>query len=219
MKLYVRRVFITDDCKELVPPYLRFLRGVIDSADLRSISAARCCRTIRCSPRIRNGVTKQVLAELEKKAKKEPEEYAKFWETFGAVLKEGLYEDFERREDAAGAGAGSIPPGRRADFARGLCRRACPRGRRRSITSRARTWTPEAQPASRRLPRARHRGAAPDRSGRRVLACPGRADIDDKPFRSITRGAPDFSEHRDQGRGKGQSRKQGRARAMPPSRR
>jgi molecular chaperone HtpG len=99
VKLYVRRVFITDDCKELLPPYLRFLRGVIDSADLALNISREMLQNNPLLSAIRAGVTKKALAELEKKAKKEPEEYAKFWNNFGAVLKEGLYEDFERRKE------------------------------------------------------------------------------------------------------------------------
>lgn len=98
VKLYVKRVFITDDCEELVPPYLRFLRGVVDSDDL-PLNISR--ETLQHNPvlrRIRNGLVNRVLDELKKKAEKEPDAYAAFWDRFGAVLKEGLYEDPERRE-------------------------------------------------------------------------------------------------------------------------
>ena len=98
VKLYVKRVFITDDCEELVPPYLRFVRGIVDSEDL-PLNISR--ETLQHNPilaRIRGAVTKRLFKELEKKADKAPEEYAKFWDNFGAVLKEGLYEDSERRE-------------------------------------------------------------------------------------------------------------------------
>lgn len=98
VKLYVKRVFITDDCDELVPPYLRFLRGVIDTEDL-SLNISR--EMLQHNPvltKIRSAVTKRVLAALAKKAEKAPDEYATFWKNFGAVLKEGLYEDQGQRE-------------------------------------------------------------------------------------------------------------------------
>ncbi len=98
LKLYVRRVFITDDCDELVPPYLRFLRGVVDSEDLPLNMSREMLQNNPVIARIRSAVTKRVLTDLGKKAKKDPEGYAAFWNAFGAVLKEGIYEDFERRD-------------------------------------------------------------------------------------------------------------------------
>jgi molecular chaperone HtpG len=99
VKLYVRRVFITDDCAELLPAYLRFLRGVIDTEDLPlNISRELLQRDARLA-KIRSGVVKRVLGELKKKAEKAPEEYRTFWDNFGAVLKEGLYEDSGQRDD------------------------------------------------------------------------------------------------------------------------
>lgn len=98
VKLYVRRVFVTDSCEGLVPSWLRFLKGVVDSEDL-PLNISR--ETLQDNPivrMIRSGVVRKVLGDLEAKAKDEPEAYAKFWETFGAVLKEGLYEDFENRD-------------------------------------------------------------------------------------------------------------------------
>jgi len=98
VRLYVRRVFVTDDCAELIPPYLRFLKGVIDSEDL-PLNISR--ETLQANPliaKIRHGVVKRVMGELAKKATDAPEEFAKFWENFGAVLKEGLYEEFEQRD-------------------------------------------------------------------------------------------------------------------------
>jgi molecular chaperone HtpG len=97
IKLYVKRVFITDDA-EVLPRYLRFVRGLVDSADL-PLNVSR--EKIQESPllaAIRKSATGRVLGELERLADKEPQTYAKIWETFGAVLKEGIYEDFERRE-------------------------------------------------------------------------------------------------------------------------
>ncbi len=173
VKLYVRRVFITDDCKELVPPYLRFVRGVIDSADLALNISREMLQNNPLLAAIRNGVTKKILAELDKKAKKEPEEYAKFWKTFGAVLKEGLYEDFERRDDLLSAGPLPLDRSGRPDLAQGLCRAHAQGAEGDLLSHGRRLGRSEAQPPSRRLPRPRHRGAAPDRSGGRVLASLG----------------------------------------------
>ncbi len=99
LKLYVRRVFITDDCAELMPAYLRFVRGVVDSQDL-PLNVSR--ETLQANPviaKIRSGLVKRILGELKKKAEKAPEEYAKFWENFGPLMKEGIYEDFTSRDD------------------------------------------------------------------------------------------------------------------------
>ncbi len=98
VKLFVKRVFITDDCDGLVAPYLRFTRGVVDSADLPLNVSREMLQTNPMVKRIRNGLTKRILSELAKKAESEPEEYAKFHDLFGAVLKEGLYEDPEQRD-------------------------------------------------------------------------------------------------------------------------
>jgi len=98
VKLYVNRVYITSDCDGLLPPYLRFLRGVVDSEDLPlNISREMFQHDPRLT-KIKSGLTKRVLNELKKKADKKPEEYATFWDGFGAVLKEGLYEDTDNRE-------------------------------------------------------------------------------------------------------------------------
>jgi molecular chaperone HtpG len=97
IKLYVKRVFITDDA-DILPRYLRFVRGLVDSADL-PLNVSR--EKIQESPllaAIRKGATNRVLSELERTAEKEPVAYTRIWETFGAVLKEGIYEDFERRD-------------------------------------------------------------------------------------------------------------------------
>jgi len=98
VKLYVRRVFITDDCPELLPAYLRFLRGIVDSEDLPLNVSREMLQHNPMLVKMRGQITKRVLGELAKKAKDAPEDYAKFWETFGAVLKEGLYEDHEHKD-------------------------------------------------------------------------------------------------------------------------
>ena len=98
VKLYVKRVFITDDCRAILPPYLRFLRGIVDSEDLPLNISRELLQDNPLLGRMRRAITKRVLGELEKKATKEPESYVQFWETFGPVLKEGLYEDLDQRE-------------------------------------------------------------------------------------------------------------------------
>ena len=98
VRLYVRRVFITDECEGLLPSWLRFMRGVVDSSDL-ALNVSR--ETLQHDPilaKIRAGLVKRVFSDLAKRAKKEPDAYAAFWQNFGAVLKEGLYEDAEQKE-------------------------------------------------------------------------------------------------------------------------
>ena len=97
MKLYVRRVFITDDA-DLVPRYLRFVRGLVDSADLPLNVSREMIQESPLLAAIRKGLTNRILGDLAKLAENDAQAYAKIWENFGVVLKEGLYEDFERRE-------------------------------------------------------------------------------------------------------------------------
>ncbi|MGO4407596.1 molecular chaperone HtpG [Bosea sp. RAF48] len=101
IKLYVKRVFITDEA-ELLPRYLRFVRGIVDTADL-PLNVSR--EMIQNSPllgAIKKGVTNRVLSDLGKLADQDPETFRPIWENFGAVIKEGLYEDFERRTQLLG---------------------------------------------------------------------------------------------------------------------
>jgi molecular chaperone HtpG len=97
IKLYVKRVFITDEA-EILPRYLRFVRGLVDSADLPLNISREMIQESPILTAIRKGVTSRVLGDLDKLAEKEPETYAKIWDNFGAVLKEGIYGDFERRD-------------------------------------------------------------------------------------------------------------------------
>jgi molecular chaperone HtpG len=99
VKLYVRRVFITDDCQELLPPYLRFLRGVVDSEDLPLNLSREMLQSSPVLARLKTAITRRVLGELKKQAEKAPDDYARFWDNFGAVLKEGIYEDEARRDE------------------------------------------------------------------------------------------------------------------------
>ncbi len=98
VRLYVKRVFITDDCEGLMPPYLRFMRGIVDSEDLPLNISREMFQHNPQLAKIRSGLAKRIMGELKKKAEKKPDEYAVFWENFGAVLKEGLYEEPENRE-------------------------------------------------------------------------------------------------------------------------
>ena len=98
VKLYVKRVFITDDCEDLMPGYLRFVRGIVDSEDLPlNVSREMLQHNVLVS-HIKKALMKRIFSELKKKATKKPEEYITFWDNFGAVLKEGLYEDHDNRD-------------------------------------------------------------------------------------------------------------------------
>src|ERR1700744_841978 len=97
VKLYVRRVFITDEA-DLLPAYLRFIRGVIDSEDLPLNLSREMLQNNPQLAQIRKAVATRVISELETLSEKEPENFNKIWDAFGAVVKEGIYEDFERRE-------------------------------------------------------------------------------------------------------------------------
>jgi molecular chaperone HtpG len=101
IKLYVRRVFIMDDAEQLMPNYLRFVRGVIDSSDLPLNVSREILQHDKAIDSMRNGSVKKVLGLLENLAKNEPERYAEFWKEFGKVLKEGPGEDFANREQIA----------------------------------------------------------------------------------------------------------------------
>ncbi|SDD76949.1 molecular chaperone HtpG [Rhodospira trueperi] len=98
IKLYVNRVFITDDAPEVLPSYLRFVRGIVDSSDLPLNVSREMLQNNPVLRKIQGGLVKRLLGDLKKRAEN-ADEYATFWETFGAVLKEGIYEDFERRSD------------------------------------------------------------------------------------------------------------------------
>jgi molecular chaperone HtpG len=101
LKLYVRRVFIMDDAQELLPAYLRFVRGVVDANDLPLNVSREILQQSRDVDTIRAGCAKRILALLEELAKDAPDKYEKFWTTFGRVLKEGVVEDPANRERIA----------------------------------------------------------------------------------------------------------------------
>ena len=102
IKLYVKRVFIMEDAEKLMPQYLRFVRGVIDSADLPLNVSREILQDSRDVEAIKNGSVKKVLGLLEGLAKNKPEEYATFWTEFGRVMKEGPGEDFANKDKIAG---------------------------------------------------------------------------------------------------------------------
>ena len=101
IKLYVRRVFIMDDAEQLMPQYLRFVRGVIDSDDLPLNVSREILQHNKLIDTLRSASVKKVLGLLEDLAEKEPERYATFWKEFGRVLKEGPGEDYSNRERIA----------------------------------------------------------------------------------------------------------------------
>ena len=101
INLYINRVFITNDLQEIIPSWLRFLKGVLDTSSL-DLNVSR--EMVQSSPilkKISKSLTKRVLSELKKKQKKDPGAYDAFWSQFGKVIKEGLYEDFENRDKIA----------------------------------------------------------------------------------------------------------------------
>jgi molecular chaperone HtpG len=102
IKLYVKRVFIMDDAEQLMPQYLRFVRGVIDSSDLPLNVSREILQHSREIDGIKAGSVKKVLGLLEDMAQNEPEKYATLWKEFGRVLKEGPAEDFANKEKIAG---------------------------------------------------------------------------------------------------------------------
>jgi len=102
IKLYVRRVFIMDDAEQLMPLYLRFVRGVVDSNDLPLNVSREILQQSKDIDAIRSGCTRKVLGLLEDLAENDKDNYAKFWEAFGQVLKEGVGEDFANKDKIAG---------------------------------------------------------------------------------------------------------------------
>lgn len=101
IKLYVRRVFIMDDAKQLMPIYMRFVRGVIDANDLPLNVSREILQESKDIDAIRAGSVKKVLGMLEDLAENQPEKYATFWQNFGSVMKEGIGEDFANKERIA----------------------------------------------------------------------------------------------------------------------
>ena len=101
VKLYVKRVFIMDDAEQLIPSWLRFIRGVVDSDDLPLNVSREILQHNKTIDAIRSGCTKKILGMLKDMATKEPEKYQQFWNEFGRVLKEGVIDEADKREDLA----------------------------------------------------------------------------------------------------------------------
>ncbi|MCD8163183.1 MAG: molecular chaperone HtpG [Synergistaceae bacterium] len=99
VQLYIRRVFIMNDCKELIPEYMRFIKGVVDSEDLSLNVSREMLQQDRQTAQIKNSLVKKILDTLHKMRKDQPDSYNKFWQTFGVVLKEGIISDLRHRED------------------------------------------------------------------------------------------------------------------------
>ncbi len=98
LQLYVKRVFITDECKDLLPDYLRFVKGVVDSGDLPLNVSREILQDNAIIGRIQKAVTSKILSELKKMHESEPEAYKKFFKEFGKVLKEGIHTDYTNQE-------------------------------------------------------------------------------------------------------------------------
>ncbi len=98
MQLYVKRIFIMDNCEELMPTYLRFIKGVVDSADLSLNVSREILQHDRLMAMIRKNLVKKVLGNLKEMLEKDREKYLKFWQAFGPVLKEGIHYDFENQD-------------------------------------------------------------------------------------------------------------------------
>jgi molecular chaperone HtpG len=101
IKLYVKRVFIMDDAEHLMPNYLRFIKGVVDSDDLPLNVSREILQQNKVIDRIRGASVKKILGKLESLEKDQPEEYASFWKTFGQVMKEGPIEDYANKDRVA----------------------------------------------------------------------------------------------------------------------
>ncbi|MCE5201639.1 MAG: molecular chaperone HtpG [Synergistaceae bacterium] len=98
IQLYIRRVFIMSDCRDLIPEYLRFIKGVVDSEDLSLNVSREILQQDRQTATIKNSLTRKILDVIKKMKQDKPEEYKKFWQMFGIVLKEGIISDTKNRE-------------------------------------------------------------------------------------------------------------------------
>ncbi len=101
IKLYAKRIFITEDNEKLMPLYLRFIKGVIDTADLPLNVSREILQSNKVVDTIKKASVSRILKELDKISKNKPEKYAKFWQEFGAVMKEGIVEDFANKDKIA----------------------------------------------------------------------------------------------------------------------
>ncbi len=99
VQLYIRRVFIMNDCRDLIPEYMRFIKGVVDSEDLSLNVSREMLQQDRQTAQIKSSLVKKILDTLRKMQKEQPDSYNKFWQTFGVVLKEGIISDLRHREE------------------------------------------------------------------------------------------------------------------------
>ncbi len=99
IKLYVQKIFVSDDCENIIPNWLRFIPGIIDSQDISLNISREMLQNNPIISKIKNGITNKILNEIENLSKKEKNQYDKFWNNFGAIIKEGLYEfnDFQKK--------------------------------------------------------------------------------------------------------------------------
>ena len=98
IKLYVQKVFITDDCEDIIPNWLRFIPGVVDSQDISLNISREMLQNNPIITKIKKGITNKILSEIDSLAKKEKDKFETFWNNFGPVLKEGLYEHNDHHE-------------------------------------------------------------------------------------------------------------------------
>ena len=170
-KLYVRRVLITEDA-DILPGWLRFVRLVVDSADLPLNVSRELIQKSDVFAAIRKGVTNRVVQELGKLAEAEPDKFAKVWEHFGPVIKEGLYEDPERRDGLFKIARFVIhhPSGGRPD-AGAICRLATREPDGDLLSDRRRRQAPRREPAARGVQGARRRSAAARRTRSTPSGC------------------------------------------------
>lgn len=116
IKLYVKKVFISDDVKELLPEYLRFVRGIVDSNDLPLNVSREILQDNPIIGKIRKALTAKIFSELKKLAEKDKEKFNAFWNEFGKILKEGLYNDYENKEQLTNLVRFNSSIGENSDF-------------------------------------------------------------------------------------------------------
>jgi molecular chaperone HtpG len=194
VRLHVRRVFIMADTGQLMPSYLRFVRGVIDSSDLPLNVSRELLQGSRVVDHIKSTAVKRVLRRLRDLAEKEPEKYATFWTEFGSVLKEGMAEDFDNRDEIAGllrfASTGSAA----ADVSLAAYAGRMKEGQDKIYYLLA--PTPAGAAASPHLEAFRARGIEVLLLGEAVdnWVVTSLREFDGKPLQSVAQGAPDFGD-------------------------
>ena len=137
VQLYVKRVFIMDDCEALVPEYLRFVKGVVDANDLSLNISREILQQDRQIQLIRKRLVRKVLSTVKTMLEKEPEKYATFWSELGRAVKEGLLSDHENRRRSSRSARSPRRTTRRSRRHWPTTSRACPKARTRSTTRRA----------------------------------------------------------------------------------